>query len=125
MEQNGTKRNRIKSLPLLRTPEGRSTPGMALPSACSSGSLRRPREGGRNPLSLLEQPARSRSEIVTETMTTEPQPIAPPRLVIFDCDGVLVDSEALIDRVFGRLLADYGLQLQPDDDPDAFPRTFE
>ena len=39
MEQNGTKRNRIKSLPLLRTPEGRSTPGMAPPSACSSGSL--------------------------------------------------------------------------------------
>ena len=48
-------------------------------------------------------------------MTTEPQPIAPPKLAIFDCDGVLVDSEALINRALGRLLADCGLQLQPNE----------
>ena len=52
---------------------------------------------------------------MTESMTTEPQPIAPPKLAIFDCDGVLVDSEALINRALGRLLADCGLQLQPNE----------
>ena len=52
---------------------------------------------------------------MTESMTTEPQPIAPPKLAIFDCDGVLVDSLALSVRVFGRLLADCGLQLQPNE----------
>ena len=35
-----------------------------------------------------------------------------PRLVIFDCDGVLVDSEALTIPAMGRLLARYGLQLR-------------
>ena len=54
MERNGTKRNRIKSLPPLRTPEGRSMPGMAPPSACSSGSLRRSREDGN--LASLSRP---------------------------------------------------------------------
>ena len=54
MERNGTKRNRIKSLSLLRTPEDRSTPGMAPPSACSSGSLRRSREDGN--LASLSRP---------------------------------------------------------------------
>ncbi|UGB46194.1 HAD family hydrolase [Frateuria edaphi] len=36
---------------------------------------------------------------------------APPGLVIFDCDGVLVDSEAIANRVFGRMLAGQGLVL--------------
>src|SRR5882757_5766600 len=30
-------------------------------------------------------------------------------LVIFDCDGVLVDSELITSRVFGALLAELGL----------------
>ena len=35
-----------------------------------------------------------------------------PRLVIFDCDGVLVDSESLTIPAMSRLLAHYGLRLQ-------------
>ena len=38
-----------------------------------------------------------------------------PRLVIFDCDGVLVDSESLTIPAMGRLLARYGLHLQHDE----------
>ncbi|MGN2247972.1 HAD family hydrolase [Frateuria sp. GZRR35] len=33
----------------------------------------------------------------------------PPGLVIFDCDGVLVDSEPIANRVFARMLAEQGL----------------
>ena len=36
--------------------------------------------------------------------------INPPGLVIFDCDGVLVDSESLIVHGLGSVLARYGLQ---------------
>lgn len=36
---------------------------------------------------------------------------APPALVIFDCDGVLVDSEPIANRVFTRMLAEQGLAL--------------
>lgn len=35
-------------------------------------------------------------------------------LVIFDCDGVLVDSEALACRVVSEVLAGYGLALSPE-----------
>ncbi|MGN2254403.1 HAD family hydrolase [Frateuria sp. GZRe12] len=35
----------------------------------------------------------------------------PPGLVIFDCDGVLVDSEAIANRVFARMLAEQGLDI--------------
>lgn len=35
----------------------------------------------------------------------------PPDLVIFDCDGVLVDSEGVTNRVIQRNLAEYGLAL--------------
>ncbi len=42
---------------------------------------------------------------MTETATS-------PRLVIFDCDGVLVDSEPLIVRALGSVLARYGLQAE-------------
>ena len=42
---------------------------------------------------------------MTETATS-------PRLVIFDCDGVLVDSEPLIVRALGIVLARYGLQAE-------------
>lgn len=38
------------------------------------------------------------------------QPI-PPKLVIFDCDGVLVDSEPLVKHALVQVLASYGLQL--------------
>lgn len=34
---------------------------------------------------------------------------SPPALVIFDCDGVLVDSEPIANRVFARMLAGQGL----------------
>ncbi|HET6806713.1 MAG TPA: HAD family hydrolase [Frateuria sp.] len=36
---------------------------------------------------------------------------APPGLVIFDCDGVLVDSEPIANRVLGRMLAEQGWAL--------------
>lgn len=42
-------------------------------------------------------------------------PMTSPRLVIFDCDGVLVDSESLTIPAMRRLLAHYGLQLQHDE----------
>ena len=35
----------------------------------------------------------------------------PPGLVIFDCDGVLVDSEPIANRVFAQMLAGQGLVL--------------
>src|SRR5262249_36485887 len=38
----------------------------------------------------------------------------PPELVIFDCDGVLVDSELIANRVFAALLAELGLPLTLD-----------
>jgi len=38
---------------------------------------------------------------------------APLRLVIFDCDGVLIDSEALCDRVVSRELTEIGWPLSP------------
>ena len=49
-------------------------------------------------------------------MTVERQPRTTPSLVIFDCDGVLVDSVPLIERVLRRALAEYGLRLQPDEE---------
>jgi HAD superfamily hydrolase (TIGR01509 family) len=39
----------------------------------------------------------------------------PTRLVIFDCDGVLIDSEALCDRVLSRHLHATGWKLSPAD----------
>ncbi|UGB38656.1 HAD family hydrolase [Frateuria soli] len=36
---------------------------------------------------------------------------SPPGLVIFDCDGVLVDSEPVANRVFAGMLAEQGLDL--------------
>ncbi|HWA38695.1 MAG TPA: HAD family hydrolase [Burkholderiales bacterium] len=36
-------------------------------------------------------------------------------LVIFDCDGVLVDSEPIANRVLSELLAGCGLRLDPDE----------
>ncbi|KKJ77848.1 hypothetical protein WH95_05330 [Kiloniella litopenaei] len=38
-----------------------------------------------------------------------------PELVIFDCDGVLVDSEALAARIVSQTLADYDIELNPQD----------
>ena len=39
----------------------------------------------------------------------------PPGLVIFDCDGVLVDSEPLTSRAMRNVLAHYGLRLELDE----------
>ena len=48
-------------------------------------------------------------------MTAERRTVLSPKLVIFDCDGVLVDSEPLNNRALGRVLSSYGLRLQPDE----------
>jgi HAD superfamily hydrolase (TIGR01509 family) len=37
------------------------------------------------------------------------------RLIIFDCDGVLVDSEPITQRVFARMLQELGLSLRPEE----------
>ncbi len=42
------------------------------------------------------------------------------QLVIFDCDGVLVDSEILACGVQSRALADYGLRITPEEVADRF-----
>lgn len=46
-------------------------------------------------------------------MTSEHQVTTTPKLVIFDCDGVLVDSVPLIERVIRDALEQHGLQFQP------------
>jgi HAD superfamily hydrolase (TIGR01509 family) len=38
-----------------------------------------------------------------------------PNAIIFDCDGVLVDSEPLMNREFSALLAELGLPYTPDE----------
>ncbi|MEM6336085.1 MAG: HAD family phosphatase, partial [Bacteroidota bacterium] len=43
-----------------------------------------------------------------------------PGFVIFDCDGVLVDSEPITNRIFGEMLAGLGLRLTPDEQRDHF-----
>jgi HAD superfamily hydrolase (TIGR01509 family) len=43
-----------------------------------------------------------------------------PRLVIFDCDGVLVDSEPIACRVMARELTRLGYPLSPDDCQEKF-----
>ena len=39
----------------------------------------------------------------------------PPDMVIFDCDGVIVDSESITDRVMKASFKRYGLQLETDE----------
>lgn len=39
----------------------------------------------------------------------------PPELVIFDCDGVLVDSEPISNRVLARVLTRYGLAVSAEE----------
>ena len=48
-------------------------------------------------------------------MTDETETMTPPKLVIFDCDGVLVDSEPTTSRAMQRVLAHCGLQLGLDE----------
>ena len=43
-----------------------------------------------------------------------------PDLIIFDCDGVLVDSETLSCHCLSRVLADYGIDLGPAEVLDLF-----
>ena len=45
-----------------------------------------------------------------------PNEMKTPGLVIFDCDGVLVDSVPLIERVIRDALEQHGLQFQPDEE---------
>ena len=42
------------------------------------------------------------------------------RAVIFDCDGVLVDSEPISNRVLAGLLTDIGLPMTPEESVEAF-----
>jgi HAD superfamily hydrolase (TIGR01509 family) len=44
----------------------------------------------------------------------------PPTLHIFDCDGVLVDSELLATRIESQLLRDVGVELTPESIAEAF-----
>ena len=37
--------------------------------------------------------------------------MTPPELVIFDCDGVLIDSESLVNRIHAELLAECGFAI--------------
>ena len=46
--------------------------------------------------------------------------MAPPALVIFDCDGVLVDSEPLAMRVLLEAIASRGVELDPETGYDRF-----
>ena len=55
------------------------------------------------------------SQKVVTAMTAERRTVLSPKLVIFDCDGVLVDSEPVNNRALGLLLSSYGLRLQPDE----------
>ena len=41
--------------------------------------------------------------------------MAGPALVIFDCDGVLVDSEPIANRVLHRLLVEHGVAITPEE----------
>ena len=43
-----------------------------------------------------------------------------PRAVIFDCDGVLVDSEPISNRVLAGLLTEIGLPMTPEQSVEAF-----
>ncbi len=56
--------------------------------------------------------AHSASRCGTELNTQTAFPLAePPDLVIFDCDGVLVDSETLSDVIFHQHLVDAGVSI--------------
>ena len=46
--------------------------------------------------------------------------MARPDLIIFDCDGVLIDSEVLSCRCLSEVLARYGIKLGVDQAQDLF-----
>jgi HAD superfamily hydrolase (TIGR01509 family) len=46
---------------------------------------------------------------------TDPTFMAAPELVIFDCDGVLVDSEIIASRVEAALLSEAGFRIEPEE----------
>ena len=48
------------------------------------------------------------------------KPTMTPDLVIFDCDGVLVDSEIISNTVLSEVLTSIGLCITPDDCMDLF-----
>lgn len=43
------------------------------------------------------------------------EPGSVPQLVIFDCDGVLIDSEPIANRVFAEQLATVGIAMSPEE----------
>lgn len=46
--------------------------------------------------------------------------MATPELVIFDCDGVLIDSERLVHEALVEVLAEYGVNMSPDEALDRY-----
>jgi HAD superfamily hydrolase (TIGR01509 family) len=62
----------------------------------------------------IEQLGGERPAIDTElevTVLSRNHELRPIELVIFDCDGVLVDSEPITNRVFAAMLAELGLEV--------------
>lgn len=53
-------------------------------------------------------------------MRDQERPAAPPALVIFDCDGVLVDSEPIAAQVDAELLAELGWAISVEEVQDRF-----
>lgn len=53
--------------------------------------------------------------IPTAASTPSWAPVAPPALVIFDCDGVLIDSEILCQRIEAECLAEHGFAMPFED----------
>jgi beta-phosphoglucomutase-like phosphatase (HAD superfamily) len=53
-------------------------------------------------------------------LVTENHAMTQPDLIIFDCDGVLVDSEVLSCRCLSKVLAGYGIDLGLDQALDLF-----
>ena len=53
------------------------------------------------------------------------KPTQPIRAVIFDCDGVLVDSEILASQVSLRMLEPYGFRMSPQEYARAFAGKVE
>ena len=67
-------------------------------------------------------PVRPVTTLVTAAVAA-PRPSTGPALVIFDCDGVLVDSERLSHRVLHAMLIELGANISPQQTVDRFIGT--
>src|ERR1041385_4349880 len=65
---------------------------------------------------MLWEPNRQVQTIASSTFVVErPNPMPNYELVVFDCDGVLVDSERITNQVFAEMLNEFGLPLTLED----------